>query len=34
MTVLPQTIDASVMPPMIAPGKFHGGITTPTPSGM
>ena len=34
MTVLPVTMDASVMPPMMAPGKFHGGITAPTPSGM
>ena len=34
MTVLPHTIDAMVMPAMIAPGKFHGGITMPTPSGM
>jgi hypothetical protein len=33
-TVFPQTIDASVMPAMIAQGKFHGGITAPTPSGM
>ena len=34
ITVLPQTIEASVMPAMIAQGKFHGGITAPTPSGM
>ena len=34
MTVLPLTIEASVMPAMMAHGKFHGGITAPTPSGM
>src|ERR1700757_2331922 len=34
ITVLPQTIDAAVIPAMIAQGKFHGGITAPTPSGM
>ena len=34
MTVLPQTMEASVMPPMMAAGKFHGEITAPTPSGM
>src|SRR5579862_1723317 len=33
-TVLPATIEASVTPAMIAHGKFHGGITAPTPSGM
>ena len=33
-TVLPQTTDATVMPHMIASGKFHGGITAPTPSAM
>ena len=33
-TVLPVTIAAVVMPARIASGKFHGGITTPTPSGM
>src|SRR5262249_60249102 len=33
-TVLPETIDASVIPAMMAQGKFHGGITAPTPSGM
>ena len=33
-TVLPVTIAAAVMPAMIASGKFHGGITAPTPSGM
>src|SRR5207244_12250657 len=34
ITVLPETIEASVMPAIIAHGKFHGGITAPTPSGM
>ncbi len=34
MTVLPLTIEASVMPAIMAQGKFHGGITAPTPSGM
>ena len=34
MTVLPVTTAAAVMPAMIASGKFHGGITAPTPSGM
>src|SRR4051812_37112433 len=34
MTVLPQTIAADVMPAMMAQGKFHGGITAPTPRGM
>ena len=33
-TVLPATSAAVVMPAMIANAKFHGGITTPTPSGM
>ena len=33
-TVLPVTMEAMVMPPMMAAAKFHGGITTPTPSGM
>ena len=33
-TVLPLTIEARVMPAMMAQGKFHGGITAPTPSGM
>src|SRR5579864_4502877 len=33
-TVLPETIDARVIPAIIAHGKFHGGITAPTPSGM
>ena len=32
-TVLPVTIAAVVMPTVIASGKFHGGITAPTPSG-
>ena len=34
MTVLPVTMDAAVMPAMIAKGKFQGGITAPTPSGI
>src|SRR5215467_1170666 len=34
ITVFPQTMDASVMPAMIAHGKFHGGITAPTPRGI
>ena len=34
ITVLPETMEASVMPAMMAAGKFHGGITAPTPSGM
>src|ERR1022692_4472577 len=34
MTVLPQTAAAAVIPAIIAHGKFHGGITAPTPSGM
>ena len=33
-TVLPATIAAQVMPTQIASGKFQGGITAPTPSGM
>ena len=33
-TVLPVTMAAMVMPAMIARGKFHGGMTAPTPSGM
>src|SRR5688500_16483524 len=33
-TVFPATTAAIVMPAMIASGKFHGGITAPTPSGM
>jgi hypothetical protein len=34
MTVLPVTMLAEVMPVRMALGKFHGGITAPTPSGM
>ena len=34
MTVLPQTIEARVIPAMMAQGKFHGGMTAPTPSGI
>ena len=34
ITVFPQTIAAAVIPAIIAKGKFHGGITAPTPSGM
>ena len=34
ITVLPQTTEASVIPAIIAQGKFHGGITAPTPSGI
>src|SRR5579863_8387509 len=34
ITVLPVTIDAAVIPAMMANGKFHGGITAPTPSGI
>ena len=34
MTVLPVTMAAAVMPAMMAKGKFHGGMTAPTPSGM
>ena len=33
-TVLPLTIEATVIPAMMAQAKFHGGITAPTPSGM
>src|ERR1051325_2149271 len=33
-TVLPVTTAAMVMPAIIAHGKFHGGITAATPSGM
>jgi len=33
-TVFPQTMAAEVIPAMIAKGKFHGGITAPTPRGM
>ena len=34
MAVLPVTIEASVMPPIMAAAKFHGGMMMPTPSGM
>src|SRR3954469_15978963 len=34
ITVFPVTIEAAVIPAMIANGKFHGGITAPTPNGM
>ncbi len=34
IAVLPVTSAATVMPARIASGKFHGGITMPTPSGM
>ena len=34
IAVFPATIAAAVMPPIIAAAKFHGGIITPTPSGM
>ena len=30
----PVTIEAAVMPIVIALGKFQGGITAPTPSGI
>jgi hypothetical protein len=33
-TVLPVTKEALVIPVMMAAGKFHGGMTAPTPSGM
>ena len=33
-TVFPETIAAAVMPIMMAPAKFQGGITAPTPRGM
>ena len=33
-TVFPVTSAAAVIPPMMAAGKFHGGITSTTPSGM
>ena len=32
--MLPQTIEANVIPAMMAQEKFHGGMTAPTPSGM
>jgi hypothetical protein len=28
------TMEAAVIPAMMAKGKFHGGMTAPTPSGM
>ena len=34
MQVFPVTIDATVIPSVMAQGKFQGGMTTPTPSGM
>src|SRR5205814_5650411 len=34
MTVFPETIEANVMPAIIAQGKFQGGMTAPTPRGM
>jgi len=34
ITALPLTMEARVMPAMMAQGKFHGGMTAPTPSGM
>ena len=34
MTVLPVTMEAAVMPAIMAKGKFHGGMTAPTPSGI
>ncbi|MNR38108.1 hypothetical protein D3C85_1561830 [compost metagenome] len=33
-TVFPETTADTVIPTQMASGKFHGGITTPTPSGM
>src|SRR5580692_10893670 len=33
-TAFPATTEAIVMPAIIAQGKFHGGITAPTPSGI
>ena len=33
-TVLPAAIAALAVPTRIANGKFQGGITTPTPSGI
>src|ERR671933_430531 len=33
-TVFPVTKEAAVIPAMMASGKFQGGMTTPTPSGM
>ncbi len=34
ITVFPVTIEAAVIPAIIANGKFHGEITAPTPSGI
>src|SRR6266568_547666 len=34
MTVFPVTMAAAVIPAIIAKGKFHGGITAPTPRGI
>jgi hypothetical protein len=34
MTAFPHTIEARVMPAMMAQGKFQGGITAPTPRGI
>ena len=33
ITVFPVTMEAAVMPAIIASGKFQGGMTAPTPSG-
>jgi hypothetical protein len=33
-TVFPATIEARVIPPIMAAAKFHGGIITPTPRGI
>ncbi len=33
-TVFPATIAATVVPAMIANGKFHGEMMIPTPNGM
>src|SRR5208283_3897527 len=33
-TVFPVTNEATTSPAIMAQGKFHGGITAPTPSGM
>ena len=34
ITVLPVTMEAAVIPAMMAKGKFHGGMTAPTPNGI
>src|SRR5579863_7727449 len=34
ITVFPATTEAIVIPAMMAQGKFHGGMTAPTPNGM